>query len=277
MAAPPPSLSEDFNAAYTSANVGSNAAAFDSKLFENIKDQIRDGHREGTSELFAYALVAIMLCAQKRADAVAPLFHMAIKDLSPQETRNAFETFREAITVTYPFIGLPNCVPACFGIIGIVRELGYGPGEQRRRTDIQHPNTLEQGLEMRRQIYRGVGNPEVHYMMSNWFPDMAYCTNTFIFGYAVGGSLDFFTVQQSELLIVSAILATGATRQSRSHVKASIQLGNPAALLKTLVGAAEQVAGWNGQTLPGEVNVDELKAELYRNLAALGKEKDGAM
>jgi hypothetical protein len=58
----------------------------------------------------------------------------------------------------------------------------------------------------------------------------------------------------------------GATRQSRSHCKASIQLGNSEEVVTALVDTARQIARWNGRSLLGNIDVSSLAEELKYNL-----------
>lgn len=41
------------------------------------------------------------------------------------------------------------------------------------RPDVKQGDFLAKGLETRQKIYRGVGNPEVHWMLKRYFPDMS--------------------------------------------------------------------------------------------------------
>lgn len=60
----------------------------------------------------------------------------------------------------------------------------------------------------------------------------------------------------------------GATRQSRSHCKASIRLGNSEEVVSALVDTARQIAGWNGEQLSDDIIVASLAEELKSNLAS---------
>ena len=74
-----------------------------------------------------------MFCAQRRGDLVGPWFRDLIAKENSGDPREIFKVIREAIIVAYPFIGLPNCVPACFGLIGVLDELGIDINDNRRR------------------------------------------------------------------------------------------------------------------------------------------------
>lgn len=74
-----------------------------------------------------------MLCSQSRGDSVGPWFRDSIRDKSIEETKEIFRTVREAIAIAYPFAGLPNCVPACFGLVGVLRDLQIDVDVEDRR------------------------------------------------------------------------------------------------------------------------------------------------
>lgn len=71
-----------------------------------------------------------MLCAQRRGDAVPKLFHDLAKARDVDETKMLFASFKLALDLTWPFTGLPQCVPACLGLIGELRELGISMSNQ---------------------------------------------------------------------------------------------------------------------------------------------------
>ncbi|CZR55557.1 uncharacterized protein PAC_05445 [Phialocephala subalpina] len=261
-----PSIKEDFDATYTAANKSKDATPYDYNLLVSVGEELNDAD-PAYLEPLSYALISVMLCAQRRGDAVAPWFSDLVKTRGVEEAKNIFSIIREAIAVIYPFVGLPNCVPACLGLVGVLRGLGIDFDEDRRRADVQQGDYLVKGLDTRKKIYRGVGNPEVHWMLQKYFPDMTYATNTFIFGYLATGSLDVFELRQTELIIAGAILAMGATRQARSHCKASMQVGNSEKVVAALVEAARRIACWNMQELSEDIVVSNLAQELKDNLA----------
>jgi hypothetical protein len=63
-------------------------------------------------------------------------------------------------------------------------------------------------------------------------------------------------------MIASAIIAGGASRQSRSHVKASIGLGNRLEVVKRVVELISALVTWNQTPLPRAIDVDELAKEM---------------
>jgi hypothetical protein len=74
-------------------------------------------------------------------------------------------------------------------------------------------------------------------------------------------------MRQTELIIAASIIAMGATRQSRSHCKASMQLGNSEEVVSALIDTARQIADWNGHPLSDDIIVASLAEELNFNLA----------
>ena len=106
-------------------------------------------------------------------------------------------------------------------------------------------------------------------LLTGWYlrSIIAYATDTFIFGYLATGSLDVFELKQTELIIAAAIIAMGATRQSRSHCKAAMQLGNSEEVVSSLLETARKVARWNGLALSDDIDVSSLGTELKTNLA----------
>lgn len=93
-----------------------------------------------------------------------------------------------------------------------------------------------------------------------------YITDTAVFGFLLGGSLESQALTQSEIILASAITAMGATRQARSHCKAAIGVGNSIEAVQTVVNIAVKVAEWNNVTLPGAINVPILAQEIKENL-----------
>jgi hypothetical protein len=72
-----------------------------------------------------------------------------------------------------------------------------------------------------------------------------------------------FTEQESHLIVASAIIALGAARQARSHIKATIGLGNDALVVKSVV--VRKLAKWADVSIDLP-NVDEGAEELYVNI-----------
>jgi hypothetical protein len=92
--------------------------------------------------------------------------------------------------------------------------------------------------------------------------------NVSVFGYLISGSLDIQSLELSELTVAASIVGIGATRQARSHIKASIGVGNTPTVVADVVKIAEEVALWNKTPLPTTINVAELAEEISNNLKA---------
>lgn len=74
-----------------------------------------------------------MLCAQRRGDAVPKLFRDLAKGKTVEDTKALFASFKLALNLTWAFSGLPQCIPACLGLVGELRELGIsGPSQLDR-------------------------------------------------------------------------------------------------------------------------------------------------
>ena len=91
-------------------------------------------------------------------------------------------------------------------------------------------------------------------------------------GYLLSGSLRRNSLAHSEIILAGSMVAMGATRQATSHLKASLSVGNSIEAVRGLVGVAEQVARWNGSTLPGKHDVFALAEQVQQNL----KNENGA-
>lgn len=76
---------------------------------------------------------------------------------------------------------------------------------------------------------------------------------------------DVFEIPQSHLVVASAITALGAVRQAKSHVKATIGIGNSVEAVKAVVKAVGKIANWADKslTLP---DVDDCAAQIQQAL-----------
>ena len=77
---------------------------------------------------------------------------------------------------------------------------------------------------------------------------------------------EVFDVKESHLIVASAITALGATRQTRSHIKATIGIGNSVETVKAVVEVVSAIAEWGGKpfTIP---DVDALAQQIRASLA----------
>lgn len=68
---------------------------------------------------------------------------------------------------------MPTCMPACYGMIGVVQRKGkqYG-SSQAFRKDTVDSDDARKGRELRARIYHGVGNSEIFDLMNVYFKDL---------------------------------------------------------------------------------------------------------
>lgn len=52
------------------------------------------------------------------------LFSDITEGKSKSAVRETFTIVREGLSIAVPFVGLPNCMPACFGLINKLQALG---------------------------------------------------------------------------------------------------------------------------------------------------------
>ncbi|KAK1840008.1 hypothetical protein CCHR01_17368 [Colletotrichum chrysophilum] len=261
---------KEFNDKYINANLATDASHYDETVFHYLVRHLElvDG---GAIAPVAPGIIAAMLCAQRRGDAVPKLFHDLAKVRDVEGTKILFASFKLALDLTWPFTGLPQCIPACLGLIGELREFDF--------------DWFKKGVQTNEAIYRAVGNEEVHRMMGGVFPEisqlvlsrfdsssshlLAYIANVAVFGFLVGGSERTQSLPLCEITIAGAIAALGATRQAKSHLKGSMGLGISVAVIEAVLYAAEQVAKWNDTKLPGKIDVTVLAKEVEANLGNL--------
>ncbi|KAF9875486.1 hypothetical protein CkaCkLH20_06867 [Colletotrichum karsti] len=258
----------DFDSKYTNANMARDATSYDPSLFRDLVKQLEEVD-DGRIKEAAPGIIAAMLCAQHRGDSVPKLFRDLTGEKSAEETKALFVVFRQAITLIWPFVGLPQCIPASLGLVGELRQLGISITDQMDRPLLNEINWHEKGLETRKTIYRTAANSEVMDMMSGFFPELTYATHAVVFGFIIGGSEKTQSLPLSEITIAGAIAALGATRQTRTHFKGSMGLGISVATVQAVLSSAERVAAWNGNKLPGEVDVAALAEEVGTNLGSL--------
>ncbi|KAJ5982629.1 vanillin dehydrogenase [Penicillium sp. IBT 35674x] len=255
---------DNFGANYINANKVKDAPEYDSK---RMLGYIADLEKLGGGKLkgVAPAVVCAILIAQRRADLVALLFQDIVKDLSKEETLKVFKKIREGINIIIAFVGIPNCVPACFGLIAELHARGIEAPAPMHRVTHKEADWYRSGLETRDDVYKLVGNPEVRSMLDTVFHELSYFARSSAFGYMIGGSLAFQTLEETEITLVAAITAMGATRQARSHCKAALGVGNAFESVEKVIAIAYEVGGWNGTPLHGEVDVAALAKEVEIN------------
>jgi hypothetical protein len=86
-------------------------------------------------------------------------------------------------------------------------------------------------------------------------------------GYLVNGSGQPGDFQHSELLLAAAIIASGVPRQSRSHSKGTLGLGNRVAVVQAGAQVVAELAEWNQPLLPTRMDVKAVAVEVTETLA----------
>lgn len=92
------------------------------------------------------------------------------------ESQTIFLRLREAITIIFPYLGMPTCIPACYGMIGVIQRKGreYASTRVLRSKTITEQD-VENGTQLRARIYKGVGNSEIFGLMDQYFTDLCKC------------------------------------------------------------------------------------------------------
>ncbi|EXA32382.1 hypothetical protein FOVG_16428 [Fusarium oxysporum f. sp. pisi HDV247] len=129
-----------------------------------------------------------------------------------ERVKETFLTVREAISLSAAFIGLPNTMPACFGVIAVLKKRGIS--EVTSRTSA-------------------------------------------------------LKLKDAEIIVASAIIGLGATRQARSHGKAALGQGCSIKALEAIDAVAHEVGKWNGSSLHTALDVPQLYEELQNELVRL--------
>lgn len=92
------------------------------------------------------------------------------------------------------------------------------------------------------------------------------CSTAVTWGYLISKTNEnVFSENQSHLIVASAITALGAVRQSRSHIKATIGIGNGVDMVKTVVDVVGKIAEWADKPIQLP-DVDACAEQLYENL-----------
>ncbi|KAB8268134.1 hypothetical protein BDV30DRAFT_230947 [Aspergillus minisclerotigenes] len=255
-----------FETRYTNANIAPDAAQYNTELFIDLHEKLSNAV---SSERLAAGIIIAILCAQGRGDAVVRLVQDITKGQTVEDVQALFPAVREAITIAVPFVGLPNCMPACFGLVNELKQWDIEEVEGPRRANLRDVDYTARGLETTGALYRGVGNSEVRTMVQQYFPELSYFGRTTIWGYLVGSS-PIFELQETELIVAASIAAIGATRQTRSHIKCAISIGNGVASVVALIDTVRKIGVWNRKPISDDLNILQLAEELQQNLANLG-------
>ncbi|KAH7095435.1 hypothetical protein FB567DRAFT_512611 [Paraphoma chrysanthemicola] len=261
------SFMSKWDAKFVSTNLKPGAKRYSKEFFLKINSDLVTGQPE-LKEL-SYAIIAAACCAVGRADVVGQFFDHLTSDSSEKESEAIFLRLREAITIIFPYLGLPSCMPACYGMIGVVQRKGEKFASVRKlRKDTVDAEDARKGVELRARIYKGVGNSDIFDLMKIYFSDLYTCSTIVTWGYLVSKTNEeVYQPNESHLIIATAIMALGATRQTKSHVKASLGIGNSASCLKAVIDAVSKITQWADRPI-ASFDVDELSRELQASLKA---------
>ena len=93
------------------------------------------------------------------------------------------------------------------------------------------------------------------------------CSTVVTWGYLIAkANEEVFAENHSHLILASAIIALGAARQARSHVKATIGIGNDVKTVKAVVEVVLKIAEWAGKPIQIP-DVDNSAKQVYENLS----------
>ncbi|KAL2844355.1 hypothetical protein BJY01DRAFT_248181 [Aspergillus pseudoustus] len=261
---------DDFMAAwdqqYVSTNVMAGSCSYDRDLFIGIASKLASSHPELKN--IADAVITVSCVAVGRADVVGRLFDDITADSTPEESQQIFLRLREAITIAFPYLGMPTCIPACYGMLGVIQRKGpeYASSKVLRKKTITDED-VRKGTDLRKKIYRGVGNSDVFALMDRYFTDLFTTSTVVTWGYLIAkANEEVFRPEESHLIIASAIMALGATRQTKSHIKATLGIGNSVACVKAVVEAVSTIAEWESRPRIGPFDIDQLASEIQQAL-----------
>ncbi|KAH7412946.1 hypothetical protein BKA64DRAFT_341096 [Cadophora sp. MPI-SDFR-AT-0126] len=250
---------------YVSTNLKPGAKHFDKEFFLGLNSRLVSLRPE--LQGYSYTLIAAACCSVGRADVVGPFFDHVTSTSTPQQSEFIFLRLREAITIIFPYLGLPTCIPACYGMIGVTQRKGH----EFASTKVLRKNTVDEddarkGKQLRARIYEGVGNSEIFDLMNVYFTDLFTCSTVVTWGYLVAkANEEVFQAKESHLIIATAIMGLGATRQTKSHIKATLGIGNSVECVKAVLWAVTEIAEWADRPI-SSFDVDDLAKEIQAAL-----------
>ncbi|KAF4625769.1 hypothetical protein G7Y89_g12400 [Cudoniella acicularis] len=259
-----------FEKVYVSANNKPNAPDFDANFINELARKLVESAPE-LKPICTAILVCELLPSRKetisltrrkqasisigahRADLVPHLLEGDIVRAkeNKDEVHKHFEHLRSVVMVVWPFVGIPWCVPACLGMINVLERYNLLSVAEKQTLEGLGPHHQQVGEVLLKRTYAGVQNSEVQDMLREYFPDFSSLTWTVVFGYCLSETTasGTFEERQTQLILSTAIAASGATRQARSHLKASLGLGNSARAVRAVWVAASDLNIWNGVDL----------------------------
>lgn len=142
---------DTFLAKYVDTNIPPGAPRYDRATLEGLLHNLivrtgpsvidfhilvsRQPTLRGESQLISF-IQAAQCCALKRGDLVPHLFRDKFGGRPQDEIFQAFCKVRETLNVIWPFIGVPQIVPACLGLAGYLQSLNLADllkSDQRSR------------------------------------------------------------------------------------------------------------------------------------------------
>ncbi|KAL2826743.1 hypothetical protein BJY01DRAFT_255909 [Aspergillus pseudoustus] len=257
-------LTPSFNQKYVSTNIKPGAPPYAPDIVQRYIEELQAQLSE-SQKLLCYPILTTLFIGARRGDFVPRLFEeYIVMKLDSDTVKSVFYLMRESIMASYAFVGVPWVVPACLGIVDVLqrRSLEDIAKENFRSDPLDVDSLLITGKEVVSNTYRGVNNDEVRDMLSIAFPEMRKGISLVVWGYNVGGAVKAgLHPRETELFIATAIISSGATRQARSHIKASLGMGNEIGVVAKIVELANEFTDWNGAPIEA-VDVEALAAEI---------------
>ncbi|KAH7129142.1 hypothetical protein EDB81DRAFT_697248 [Dactylonectria macrodidyma] len=259
------SFMSEWDKKFVSTNVKAGSRPYDRDLFLALNSKLGASHTE--LQKHSHVIIAAACCAVGRADVVGRLFDDITFDSTPEASEKAFLCLREGITIVSPYLGMPTCIPACYGMIGVVQRKGpaYASTKVLRKTTIDEVD-VKKGQELRSRIYSGVGNSDIFSLMDKYFTDLFTCSTVVTWGYLISkANEEVFEPQESHLVIAASIAALGAVRQTKSHIKATLGIGNSVECVKDVLEVVTRIAEWADRPIT-VFDVDALSLEVQNAL-----------
>ncbi|KAH6698475.1 hypothetical protein BKA61DRAFT_682505 [Leptodontidium sp. MPI-SDFR-AT-0119] len=253
-----------FEQKYVTTNVKLEAPTYSSDLIRELRKELC-ALDPVEFKYLSYAVLSALLIGAHRGDFVPKMFEEVIEEESDLESIKAvFYRIRECVMAIYAFVGIPWVVPSCLGIVNVLQRHGIEKiAEETFRGPIDGERLLAEGKQITEKVYRGVNNNEVRDMLSIGFPEMRKGIAVIVWGYNIGGAVNSGVLldREVELLVATAIIGGGATRQSKSHIKASLGMGNRLDVVNKIIEIAMRFTSWN-QTPVNPIDFDQLVEEM---------------
>ncbi|KAL1889731.1 hypothetical protein Sste5346_008717 [Sporothrix stenoceras] len=262
---------QNFLATYVNTNTAPGAISYDEHfLVHDLLASLVQSDAEAFANNTGLQVLFAICCAMKRADLVPALFAAILaggESSSDTETLELFYRTRETINIIWPFVGVPQIIPAALGLAGYLKSRGITELETNRRRHDFGPDDVALGTTTRTSIYKASANSEVFTMLNAYHGDFSYVLNAIGFGYNIGHTASLgIPLPEAELILTSALIALNATRQAGSHVKACVAFGYSEISVRAVVTATDKLARWLGQRL-NPIDIGELARQARLNLS----------